>query len=50
MTKLTNIKDNIPIYVEEKLIQTDLSASDILKTNTPVPNNFIRLESEVKNN
>ena len=48
MTKLTNIKDNIPIYVEQKFIQTDLQASDILKTRTLIPSKFIKLERAEK--
>jgi len=50
MTKLTNIKDNVPIYVEQKFIQTDLQAKDILKTKIAIPSNFIRLEKGGKNN
>jgi hypothetical protein len=49
MTKLTNIKNDIPNYAEQKLIQTDLLAQDILKTNIVVPSNFIQLETRSKN-
>ncbi|CAI2162423.1 10703_t:CDS:2 [Funneliformis geosporum] len=49
MTKITNIKNDIPIYVEQKFIQTDLTATDILKTNTPIPPSFVKLESPPQN-
>ena len=49
MTKLTNIKDNIPIYVEQKFIQTDLQAQDILKTRTAIPSQFIELKTRERN-
>ncbi|CAG8850299.1 3532_t:CDS:2, partial [Racocetra persica] len=31
-------------YAEQKIIQTDLKVSDILKTKTPIPDNFLKLE------
>ncbi|CFW93038.1 protein of unknown function [endosymbiont DhMRE of Dentiscutata heterogama] len=42
-------KNNVPIYAEQKLIQTDLKSKDILKTKTPIPDNFLKLESETGN-
>ncbi|CAG8667450.1 9379_t:CDS:2 [Cetraspora pellucida] len=39
-------KNGIPIYAEQKIIQTDLKAQDILKTKTPIPDNFLKLENE----
>ncbi|KLL02858.1 MAG: hypothetical protein MRERV_65c003 [Mycoplasmataceae bacterium RV_VA103A] len=42
-------KNGIPIYAEQKNIQTDLQAQDILKTKTPIPDNFLKLTSKERN-
>ncbi|CFW92802.1 protein of unknown function [endosymbiont DhMRE of Dentiscutata heterogama] len=42
-------KNNIPVYAEQKLIQTDLKSKDILKTKTPIPDNFLKLASNERN-
>ncbi|CAG8796065.1 834_t:CDS:2, partial [Cetraspora pellucida] len=36
-------------YAEQKIIQTDLKSKDILKIKTPIPDNFLKLESETGN-
>jgi len=45
----TNLKNNLPIYVEQQIIQTDLRAQDILKTKIPIPGHFIKLTTETGN-
>ena len=50
MTKIYNVKNQVPVYMEQKITQTDLEVKDILKTRTPIPSNFIHLEKTGKNN
>ena len=49
MTKIYDLKNQVPIYVEQKNIQTDLRGEEILKIRKVIPSGFIELETKDKN-